>query len=227
MLSLLYKDLRVGLVFLALLVPMFVLGAFGAVGRGQVFFWYCLVFAAAIVFGVSQMDWRHGVDRFVHSLPVSRDLVVRARYAWAVLAGATTLMVAGAAGVMNGSRLAAAGQDWPRWVSADVALAWVLLYVAVVSLYLPCYFRWGHGRGYIIGALAIAAGVVAGGFVQQVIERGAPAAGLPQGVVVTIVVETAVRYGTPLTAVLVVGLSVILLSLSAHVSTRAYRQREF
>ena len=88
--------------------------------------------------------------------------MVYSRYASALLGGALTLTIAGIAGVLRGATLDNAGLAWPRLVSADVALAWVLLFVLIVALYLPCYFRWGHGKGYIIGALAIAGGVVAG-----------------------------------------------------------------
>ena len=112
-------------------------------------------------------------------------------------------------------------------VAADVALAWVLLFAAIAALYLPCYFRWGHGKGYIIGALAIAAAVVAGGVIQETLGRGEVAAGLPRGLVVSAVIAAAERFGLPLTAALVLGESGILLVVSAQVSARAYRNREF
>ena len=237
MLSLIYKDLRVGLPFLVVLVVMFILGSAGAV-RAPVYFWVSLVFAATLMLGLSQMDWRHGVDRFVHSLPVSRDLVVYARYGSALLGGALTLAIAAIAGVLRGAALDTVGRAWPRLVSVDVALAWVLLFALIVALYLPCYFRWGHGKGYIIGALAIAAGVVAGGFIQQAVGRGAvaetvppglvvPAGGLPQGLVVSSVVEAAARLGLPTTAAIVLGLSGVLILASSRLSILAYRHREF
>jgi len=237
MLSLIYKDLRVGLPFLVVLVVMFILGSAGAV-RAPVYFWVSLVFAATLMLGLSQMDWRHGADRFAHSLPVSRALVVYARYASALLGGALTLAVAGTAGMLRGMALDMVGQAWPRMMAADVALAWVLLFAAIVALYLPCYFRWGHGKGYIIGALAIAAGVVAGGFIQEAVGRGdiaktlpqglvASAGGLPQGLAVSSVVDAAARLGLPLTAAIVLGLSGVLLAVSARLSVLAYRHREF
>jgi len=237
MLSLIYKDLRVGLPFLVVLVVMFVLGSVGAV-RAPVFFWVSLVFAATLMLGLSQMDWRHGADRFVHSLPVSRTLVVYSRYVSALLGGALTLTIAGTAGMLRGMALDTVGLAWPRMVAADVALAWVMLFAALVALYLPCYFRWGHGKGYIIGALAIAGGVIAGGFIQQVVDRGDVAArlpqglvgsagALPQGLVVSSVVDAAARFGVPLTAVLVLGASGILLLVSARLAARAYRNHEF
>jgi hypothetical protein len=237
MLNLIYKDLRVGLPFLFVLVAMFVLGSVGAV-RAPVFFWVSLVFAATLMLGLSQMDWRHGVDRFVHSLPVSRNLVVYARYGTALLGGAVTLAIAGTAGVLRGLALDAAGLAWPRLISVDVALAWVLLFALIVALYLPCYFRWGHGKGYIIGALAIAAGAVAGGFLQEAVSRGnvattlpkglvGAAGALPQGLVVSSVVDAAARLGLPLTAAIVLGLSGSVLVVSARLAARGYANREF
>jgi len=226
MLSLIYKDLRVGLPFLVVLVVMFVLGSAGAV-RAPVFFWVSLVFAATLMLGLSQMDWRHGVDRFVHSLPVSRALVVYSRYVSALLGGALTLAIAGTAGMLRGMAFDTVGQAWPRMVAADVALAWALLFAVIVALYLPCYFRWGHGKGYIIGALAIAGGVVAGDFIRRTFEHGVATAGLPRGVVVSAVTDAATRFGVPLTAVAVLGLSGVLLAVSARLSVLAYRQREF
>jgi hypothetical protein len=237
MLNLIYKDLRVGLPFLLLVVPVFILGSVGAV-RAPVFYWVSLVFATMLMFGQSQMDWRHGVDRFVHSLPVSRNVVVYSRYGTALLGGALTLAIAAAAGVLRGMALETVGMAWPRLVSIDVGLAWVLLFAMLVALYLPCYFRWGHGRGYIVGALAIAAGIIAGGFIQEAIGRGqgtsrlpqgvaVSADGLPQGLVVSSVVEAAARFGLPLTALFVVGTSGALLLISARLAARAYRNREF
>lgn len=227
MLSLIYKDLRVGMVFLLLVVPTFAVGAAGGARVGPVFFWFTLVFAAALILGLSQMDWRHGVERFVHSLPVSRELVVYSRYGSALLGGLLSLAIGGAAGVWRGVSMTSAGAAWPRWVSADVALAWVLLFAMLVAVYLPCYFRWGHGKGYIIGALAIAGGVVAAGFIQEAVGGGEVATGLPQGLVVSSVVDAAARFGMPLTSALVLGASGILVVVSARVSTRAYRGREF
>jgi hypothetical protein len=133
MLSLIYKDVRVGLPFLLMLVGVFVLGSAGAV-RAPVYFWVSLVFATTLVLGLSQLDWRHGVDRFMHSLPVSRDLVVHARYVSALLGGALTLTIAGVAGVLRGIALDTAGMAWPRLVSVDVALAWVLLFAMLDAL---------------------------------------------------------------------------------------------
>jgi hypothetical protein len=226
MLNLIYKDLRVGLPFLLLAGLVFILGSIAAV-RAPAFFWVCLVFATALMFGQSQMDWRHGLDRFVHSLPVSRDLVVYSRYGSAMLGGALTLAIAGSAGVLRGMTLESVGLAWPRMMSFDVGLAWLLLFAAIVSLYLPCYFRWGHGKGYIIGALAIAGGVMAGGFIQEALGRGEVVQDLPQGLVVSIVVDAAARLGLPLTALLVLGASGILLLASARVSVRACSSHEF
>ena len=226
MLSLIYKDLRVGLPVLAVLVVMFILGSAGAV-RAPVFFDVSLVFAVTLMLGLSQMDWRHGVDRFVHSLPVSRKLVVYSRYVSALLGGALTLTIAGTAGMLRGMAFDTVGLAWPRMVAADVALAWVLLFAAFVALYLPCYFRWGHGKGYIIGALAIAGGVLAGDFIHQTFKHGVATEGLPRGVVVSAVTDAATRFGVPTTAIVVLGLSGVLLLLSARLSVLAYRQREF
>jgi hypothetical protein len=226
MLSLIYKDLRVGLPFLVVLVVMFVLGSAGAV-RAPVFFWVSLVFAATLMLGLSQMDWRHGADRFVHSLPVSRTLVVYSRYVSALVGGALTLTIAGVAGVLRGMALDAVGLAWPRMVAADVALAWVMLFAALVALYLPCYFRWGHGKGYIIGALAIAGGVVAGDLIRRTFEHGDVLEGLPRGFVVSAVIDAGATFGVPSTAVAVLGLSGVLLAVSARLSAHAYRHREF
>jgi len=226
MLSLIYKDLRVGLPFLVVLVVMFVLGSAGAV-RAPVFFWVSLVFAATLMLGLSQMDWRHGVDRFVHSLPVSRAQVVYSRYVAALLGGALTLAIAGIAGLLRGMALDTVGLAWPRMVAADVALAWVMLFAALVALYLPCYFRWGHGKGYIIGALTIASGVVAGDFIRRTFEHGDVVEGLPRGFVVSAVTDAGATFGVPLTAVAVLGLSGVLLAVSARLSVHAYRHREF
>ena len=96
MLSLIYKDLRVNAAYMALALSIFALGALGAVGGSgarPVLFSIALVCATMLFVLLLQGDWRSGTDRFVHSLPVSRALVVKARYASSLLAGAAVLVL--------------------------------------------------------------------------------------------------------------------------------------
>lgn len=228
MLNLLWKDLRVGRVFVTFLTVMFLLGAgLASVGRGAVVFWFSLIFAVTAVMGMSQLDWRFGADRFLHSLPVSRRLVVQARYLWALVAGAGALLLTAALGLALGLSQSGAGRDWPRWVSADVALAWTLLYAIVVAIYLACYFTWGHGKGYIIGSLVIAGGILASGFLSQFSGGAVPADGVPRGSLVALVLDASARWGVLSAAVAVLATSALVLAVSLEVASRAYARREF
>ena len=234
MLTLVRKDLQVvagfGWLLAWLVAPSYFVPAFAAARSGGAIFWLHVAFATAALVSICLMDARSGADRFVHSLPVTRADVVRGRYGTAVLLGAGGAVLGALVGVVMALASASAAGVWPRWLSPDVAAAYVVVMAVVIAVYLPCYFRWGYGRGSVAAALAMAglviAGDIAGGaFVAGPLAPRQP--GLPAGVVVQAAVAVADTWGQAMAGVLAAAGASTLLALSAALSVRWYGRREF
>ncbi|MCK7523963.1 MAG: ABC-2 transporter permease [Ignavibacteriales bacterium] len=91
MLTLVRKDIAVvaafGWLIVWLVAPSYLVPAIAAARTGEVFLWVNVAFAAAAIVSVCLLDARSGADRFIHSLPVTRADVVRARYVTAIVTG--------------------------------------------------------------------------------------------------------------------------------------------
>ncbi len=233
MLKLFRTDLTVCAAFLWVVVPLYVITAVTTSRVGGVFFWINVTMACQVLVGVSMLDWKNETERFVLSLPVTRAMAVRARYATAVLIGLSSLAVGTLVGLARGFALAMRGEPWPRWMAADVGLAFVLVFAFVVAIYLPCYFQWGYGKGVVAAALVLASTIVGsdvlGPFVVGTAVRQAAAAGddLPRGLVAHGVALLASRLGLAAAGIVVLGAAAMMLWLSAQASMRAYQRREF
>lgn len=233
MLNLVIKDLKVGAVFLWVVVPVYLIVALSASGVGGVFFWVNVTVACQLLVGVSMIDWKNSADRFVLSLPVARATAVRARYGTAILIGLSSLAVGAVTGVARAHALAMRGESWPRWVAADVGLAFVLVFAFVIAVYLPCHYRWGYGKGVVVAALVLAASIVGsdvvGPFVIGTAGRQAGLAGardLPRGLVTHGVALLADRVGLAFAGLMVLGLAAALLWVSVQAATRAYQRHD-
>lgn len=235
MLTLMRKDLRVvagfGWLLAWLVAPSYLVTAFAAARSGAVMFWLDVVFATAALVSVCLMDARSGADRFIHSLPVTRADVVRGRYATAVLLGAGSAVLGALVGGVTALTSAPAAAAWPRWLSPDVGLAYLVTMAIIIAVYLPCYFRWGYGRGSVTAAVLLAGLVIAGDVVgrQSGILAGltADANGLPRGLVVRSVVAMADMLGMAAACAITLGGAATLLAASAAAAARAYRRRDF
>lgn len=226
MLNLFLKDVKAGAIFLWAVLPLNALAALQLARSGGGFFWANVTCASFILVALSMLDWKNGTDPFVHSLPVTRALVVRARYLTAAAIGVLSLLVGATVGTARGLALAAQGAPWPRWMAGDMALAFVLAFAVVAAIYLPCYFRWGFGKGNVAAALALAAGILVIGFLGPAAggtaHGGVPPGRIPQGV--TAVVE---RFGLAAGATAVLGVAAALWWASSKAAMRAYERREF
>ncbi len=156
MYALLLKDLRTAGIFLWIILPAFLLyGAqFLAVGGG--YYLSSLVITAFLSAGITAVDWKYEMDRFVCSLPVGRRRLVQERYLLA--AGVTLagyLLTTGYAAAV--SRLFPVRDQVSELASWGGAGAFVVSVVLIFSVYYPCYFRWGLGRGFVTFALIILA----------------------------------------------------------------------
>jgi hypothetical protein len=222
MLKLFLKDVKAGAIFLWAVVPLNIVAALQVSRVSGAFFWANVACAAFILVGVSMLEWKNDADPFVHSLPVTRAMVVRGRYVTAAAIGLLSLLLAAAVGTARALGLAAQGAAWPRWVSADMALAFVLAFAVVAAIYLPCYFRWGFGKGNVAAALVLAAGIVVSGITGGPVQGGMPPGRIPEGV--ALLVE---RTGLAGGGIIVLGAAAALWWLSSQVAVRAYRQQEF
>jgi hypothetical protein len=233
MLNLFLKDVKAGAIFLWAVVPLNVVAALQVSRSGGAFFWANVTCAALILVAVSMLEWKNDAEPFVHSLPVTRAMVVRGRYLTAAAVGLLSLLVGATVGTARGSGLAAQGMPWPRWVSGDMALAFLLAFAVVAAVYLPCFFRWGFGRGNVAAALVLAGGIVVTGLAGpagtgiQAAAGGAAARGLPPGQIPLGVALLVERVGLAAGCLIVVALAALLLAVSAQVASRVYERREF
>ena len=235
MLTLMRKDLRVvagfGWLIAWLVAPSYLVPAMTASRAGGTIFWVNVAFATAALVSVCLLDARSGADRFIHSLPVTRADVVRARYGTAIVLAVVVLGIGAAVGMARALATAAPGAAWPRWFAPDVGLAYLVVMAVIIALYLPCYFRWGYGRGSVAAALLLAGLVIAGDVVgseADSLTRLAPGAGgLPRGLVVRAVVAMADTRGLAAAGVIALAGAAAMLAASAAMASGLYRRREF
>jgi hypothetical protein len=234
MLKLFLKDVKAGAIFLWAVVPLNIVAALQVSRSGGAFFWANVTCAAFILVGMSMLDWKNEAEPFVHSLPVTRAMAVRGRYVTAAAIGLLSLLVAAAVGAARGLGLATRGAAWPRWVSGDMALAFVLAFAVVAAIYLPCYFRWGFGKGNVAAALVLASGIVVSGLIGPaatglpvLAAGGAAHSGVPPGRIPQGIAGLVDRVGLASSVVIVLALAAGLLAVSAQLSIRAYARREF
>jgi hypothetical protein len=234
MLNLFIKDVKVGAIFLWAAVPLYLVTALQASRSGGGFFWINVTCASLLLVGVSMLDWKNDAEPFVHSLPVTRAMVVRARYVTSILVGLLSLAVGSAIGAARAMILTMRGEPWPRWVAGDVGLAFVLVFAFIAAVYLPCHFRWGFGKGNVAAAVVFAAAVIATDILGPAVtgpaggSGGGPAlAGLPPGQVTQGVARLAQGCGLVPAGLIVLGLAAALLWASARVAVRACRRHEY
>jgi hypothetical protein len=193
---------------------------FGANGifSPQAFFAMNVALAWAFTVILLAIDWTQDADRFVGSLPVSREDVVRARYGEVLGAavGATILyMLYGRVlFVFATQRLL---ERWPGargWETAEGLLAFFLTVWLVSIVFLPFLFRWGLGKGSWLFLVCMA---------PVIVGTAALARGLSVSWTLTAVSEVA---GTPVTVIVALCLGAVLGGLSLRVSIRFYDRRD-
>jgi ABC-type Na+ efflux pump permease subunit len=127
----------------------------------QAFFGMNVALACGYTVLLLLIDWKQDADRFVASLPVSREDVVKARYVGALGAAACgTVLYAVYGRVLlgfGGERLLRRWPDTPGWESAEGLLTFFLTVWLVSVAYLPFYFRWAlaKGTGFFAGSVAV------------------------------------------------------------------------
>jgi len=210
-LTLVGKDLRAGALYLAVQVPLLGLqvGEGLLTGKGFVVR-SCLTAAILVVVGHS-LEWNVGAEPFVHSLPVSRKDVVKARYATFLLLSGAWLALAAGMAMTFASIVVARGGVWPAWLALDGALTSVIYVGVFIPIFLACVFRFGMGKGVVLATMVLAVLAPVGiRFAQPEAVRGLMLA------VGTVPAVAGV--------VLTIGL---LIWLSMRISMRYHQRREF
>lgn len=164
MLKLLVRDFRVVRWDLWLLAAIYAVMAIPASRHAQALFVVGVALAIVLVVAVPGLEWMFDTDRFVCSLPVSRATLVLGRYLSAFVAVALGLAVWMGSAALLSRRFAGADPNLSQWVSLDGAVAYCVILTLVVALFLPCYFRYGLGKGAAVFAVGVMAlgGVLAG-----------------------------------------------------------------
>ncbi len=216
--TLVLKDLRVLRPWWWLIVPGHVLLAANGIVAPQTFFAMNVALAWALTVILLIVDWTREADRFVTSLPVSRDDVVKARYVGAlgVTVGGTVLyaLYGRVLLVFATERLLERWRGAPGWESAEGLLAFFLVAWLVSVVYLPFYFRSGLGKGTWLFLASVVPVIVAGALTIRLLSPSRTLAGIAQAV------------GTPVTLIVGLVLAAVLGWLSLRLSVRFYDRRD-
>jgi hypothetical protein len=183
--ALLLKDFKASALPLAAVLVLYLLTSVTAARAEEALFWLSIGFTVGLWVVPAVIDWHVDADRFVCSLPVDRATVVWARVAWMVGAAAAGAVSWAAMGLLWRTVPVDLGQSpgIPMWQSAEGFLAFGAVAASLAVLFLPCYYRFGIGKGSaVFGFLALAlVGAVTGLTVLGVIEPSGAADGAGAG----------------------------------------------
>ncbi len=158
MLALIRKDVIACRWFLVIGLAIYALYAVSAYQQPLGYFVLNIGAVILLVLTPIIVDEKYRIDTLVCYLPPSRSKVVMARYVMALIALLTGLGLHYGLGAI----LSIDFEETGFWTlcAPQAVLAFCIAPAAVVSLYLPCFFRFGLGRGafaftILIVALAI------------------------------------------------------------------------
>lgn len=129
---------------------VFLLAALQTALVDEAFLWLGVVFSASLALYVPALEWHQETDPMLSSLPVSRGVLVLARYVSAVVAGAVGGVAWTTAGRLLAPVLAPGRATSGIWVTMDGALTFILLFGLLLAFFLPLYFRLGLGWGSLV-----------------------------------------------------------------------------
>ena len=216
--ALLLKDLRVLRPWWWLIVPGHMLFGANGIISPESFFGMNVALACGYTVLLLLIDWKHDADRFVASLPVSREDMVKARYAGALGAAVCgTILYAFYGRVLlgfGGERLLRRWPGTPGWESVEGLLALFLVAWVVGVIYLPFHFRWGLGKGSWLFLASVALVVVVGAVLLRWLSVPWTLASVSKALAI------------PGTAIAALGGAAILGWLSLLASVRSYDRRD-
>jgi hypothetical protein len=234
MFALIRKDLIACRLFLVFGLAIYALYAVSAYQQPLGYFMVNIGAIILLVMTPIVVDEKYRADTLVCYLPPSRSKVVLARYVMALIALLSGLGLHYGLGAILSIRFEETG-FWTL-CAPQAVLAFCIVPVALVSLYLPCFFRFGLGRGSFVFVALIAALTILvtsplvtidllsanGGFVlrREMIQH-------PELALVALIdhVSEAVSSGR-FCAVVSIG-SVALVSASLALSIRFFQRRDF
>jgi hypothetical protein len=227
--TLVLKDLRLLRPYWWLIVPGYLLFSANGMVHPEVYFWMNVALASAYTLILIIVEWSQDADRFVGSLPVSRERVVQTRYAGALGAavlGTVLYVVYGHVLLgLGGERLHRRWAETPGWESPEGVLAFFLMTVLLSAAYLPFYFRSGLAKGtllFVASLLPPVAGLTLLARRLAVDGRAGPPSELLQRALAA--VSEAAHPASTIAAALLVA--VVLGWLSLRLSTRYYDERD-
>jgi len=151
MLSLVRKDLRVTFRFMAIVIPVFAVSALVGLVVARTFLILSFAMAASLIAMPVAIDWSAGAGAFVHSLPVSRSVTVKARYATAALLGGGCFLVGALMATCFGALVQRVTGVWPDWIGVHTAIAFVASVGVFAAALLGVAFRFGEGAAGVAG----------------------------------------------------------------------------
>ena len=237
MTRLLLKDLKVGALFLWLIGLIYFLMTvqFVVFGHDAPLFLASIALAASLVASVLVVEWRVDADRFLCSLPVSRSTIVRGRCLSILAAGAVSLALWVSGGLVGDALVGHAGSVTPLWATFEGVVGFCLTIVGLTTLFMPCYFRFGIGKGSAIFALLLIplASVDAAGSLVLLRDAAgslgprAMAAAVPGSLVRHAMRQAHQDLGAAAALVLFSLVGAVMLWASVALSIRFYEKREF
>jgi len=170
-----------------------------------------LIFTSMLAFGSLGIEEAQGTETTWCSLPVDRSQIVLARYSTTLLA---ILLGLGLSWAVSAGSLGLAAQS----------SAFFMLTVAA-SLFLPCYFRLGIGRGMMVFAIVMLGILVLFAAVGALISFLANGSALPDADSVAAVRAWLLPL-VPFAAIALVTMALAMAAVSALLSVRWYSARD-
>jgi len=234
MFALIRKDLIACRLFLIIGLAIYVLYAMAAFQQPLIFFIMNIGATILLVLMPIVVDDKFRIDTLVCYLPPSRRTVVMARYVNALIA------LLGGLGLQYGfgAILSVYFEKQGFWTlcAPQAVFAFCIVPVALVSLYLPCFFRLGLGRGTFVFAILIAvltilmsspffaSGLLSGkgGFelTPELVQH-------PEMAFVALIDHIAASVGSARFYTITALSTVALVAVSVFVSIRFFQQRDF
>jgi len=160
MLKLVWKDVVAAGWFLLATVPLYVVQLAGMAEIAPAMILVTVLFTAAFAFGSIGIEEVQGTEPTWCSLPVSRGDVVAGRYlstAAGVFFGLGTSWLIGRAAAVW---IFADPEHAPRLLGTGAYATLFAMFLLCAALFLPCYYRFGVGRGLALFSLLLLAAVV-------------------------------------------------------------------
>jgi ABC-type transport system involved in multi-copper enzyme maturation permease subunit len=151
MTELILKDIVAAHWILAIMIPFYALQLAATISMAPIFYLFTLIVTTLLAFGSIGLEDHHGTESLWCSLPMTRRHVVLARYLTTGLGMLLGLAMSWLVG-LGVSRLAIVRAD-PNSVAPPGLPGYAALFILlalIASVFLPCYFRFGAGKGLIV-----------------------------------------------------------------------------